>query len=70
MKRNLRDANERGQYVTELDRQYRNGRITHQQLLDRQNAAMPTCDVCHRMPSVAKRETVGYVCAACYEANR
>jgi len=52
--------------IVELDRQYRAGEITAEQMRDRQNALMPRCSIC-RVGDGLMRDAAGrYWCPACF----
>lgn len=59
------DHRQRGVYITELYRKYRLGKITAEQMLERQREVMPVCDRCHTEPSIASTPS-GFICAVCY----
>jgi hypothetical protein len=63
----IQNDHTRGEYISELYRKYRLGKITAEQMLERQRDVMPVCDFCHSQPSVASTSN-GFICAACYLA--
>ena len=63
----IRDDTKRGEAISAIWRQYRNGQITAAQMLEHQNAIMPICEYCRHAPSIA-RTPDGFICASCYIA--
>lgn len=63
-RRNIRSEQERGEYVTGLDRAVRSGEISWEACQQAQSQAMPTCDCCKQEPSVCQDKGV-YICLTC-----
>lgn len=61
----IRDEHKRGMYISDVYRKYKLGKITADQMLERQRLVMPTCEYCHSEPSIA-RTADGFICSACY----
>lgn len=52
--------------IVELDRQYRAGQITAEQMRDEQNRLMPRCSICHEGDGLMKDARGRYWCPACF----
>lgn len=55
--------------IVELDRLYRAGRITAEQMRDEQNRLMPRCSVCKHGDGLMRDGNGRYWCVACFAGS-